>query len=135
MHLRDMGVDPRDIYIENRAEHSTENVFYSMEIARNAGFAKVAVATDPMQSRMISFLLRKLDLDVDYLPADIATVGREYWKGFDRKVDARPAMVSNFVPLKDREERTERMKGTKGEKYLLRLKEEHDAPSVSSSAQ
>jgi len=135
MHLREMGVDPRDIYIENRAEHSTENVFYAMEIARNAGFNKVAVATDPMQSRMISFLLRKTDLELDYLPADVATVGSEYWREFGRKVDARPAMVSNFVPLKEREERTERMKGTRGEKYLLRLKEEHQTPSVSSSTQ
>jgi uncharacterized SAM-binding protein YcdF (DUF218 family) len=133
MHLREMGVDPRDIYIENRAEHSTENVFYSLEIARNAGFKKVAVATDPWQSRMISFLMRKTDLEVDYLPADVATVGSEYWRAFGRKVDARPAMVSNFVPLKEREERTERMRGTKGEKYLLRLKEEHEAPSETSS--
>lgn len=133
IHLREMGVNPRNIYIENRAEHSTENVFYSLELARNAGFSRIAVATDPMHSRMISFLLRKSGLDVDYLPADIATVGTMYWKYFDHTVDASPAMVKNFVPLKEREERTERMKGTKGEKYAKRMEEELNAPKVSST--
>jgi len=133
IHLREMGVNPRNIYIENRAEHSTENVFYSLEVARNAGFTKVAVATDPMHSRMISFLLRKHDLGVQYLPADIVMVARMYWRRFDRTVDASPALINNFVPLKEREDRTQRMRGTKGEKYLKRLEEERDAPKVSSS--
>lgn len=131
LYLKKLGVDPRHILIENKAEHSTENVFYSLELARNHGFEKVAVATDPMQSRMISFLLRKVDVPVDYLPADLATLGRLYWRRFDTRIDGSPAYVSNFVPLKERENRKERMKGTRGEKYLKKLDEERNSPSVS----
>ncbi|MCF8258987.1 MAG: YdcF family protein, partial [Flavobacteriales bacterium] len=124
LYLKELGVDPHHIIIENRAEHSTENVFYSMELARHHGFERVAVATDPMQSRMIAFLLRKADVPVDYLPTDIATIARTYWSRFDTRIDGSPAFVSNFVPLKVREERKERMKGTRGEKYFERLEEE-----------
>lgn len=131
IHLKKLGVDPRHIIIENKAEHSTENVFYSLELADHLGFTKVAVATDPMQSRMISFLLRKSGLDIDYLPTDIATIGRMYWKKFDASIDATPAYVNNFIPLKERENRKERMRGTRGEKYMERLTEERESPSVS----
>ncbi len=131
IHLKNLGVDPRHIFIENKAEHSTENVLYSMELASHLGFERIAVATDPMQSRMISFLLRKSDVEVDYLPADIATVGRMYWRRFDARIDASPAFVANFVPLKERENRKQRMKGTRGEKYRERMEEERNSPSVS----
>jgi len=132
LYLKKLGVNPHHIIIENKAEHSTENIFYSLELARHHGFERVAVATDPMQSRMISFLLRKSDVNIDYLPADLKTLGMNYWRRFDTRVDGSSAYVSNFVPLKEREDRKQRMKGTRGEKYLQKMQEEQDAPSVSS---
>ncbi len=129
--LQKLGVDPRHIIIENRAEHSTENVFYSLELAHNHGFSKVAVATDPMQHLMLEFLLRKVDLDIDYLPTDLSTIFFAYRKSFDMSIDGTPAYVSNFVPLKERENRRERMRGTRGEKYLEALQENNAAPAVS----
>jgi uncharacterized SAM-binding protein YcdF (DUF218 family) len=129
--LQKLGVDPRHIIIENRAEHSTENVFYSLELAHNHGFSKVAVATDPMQHLMLEFLLRKLNLDIDYLPTDLPTIYFAYRKSFDMSIDGTPAFVSNFVPLKERENRRERMRGTRGEKYLEALQENSASPAVS----
>lgn len=130
LYLKKLGVNPRHIIIENQAEHSTENVFYSLELAKHHGFEKVALATDPMQSRMISYLLRDSDVDIDYLPADLKALGMNYWKCFHTRVDGSSAYVTNFVPLKEREERKERMKGTRGEKYLQKMQEEQDAPSI-----
>lgn len=122
--LTELGVDPKHIIIENKAEHSTENVFYSLEMARNLGFTQVAVATDPMQTLMLRFLLRKLDLPFNYEPTDIKLIGQLYWKQFDMSIDGSGAFVANFVPLKVREKRQERMRGTRGERYLERVGEE-----------
>jgi len=131
LYLKELGVNPRHIIIENKAEHSTENVFYSLELAKHHGFEKVALATDPMQSRMISYLMRDSDVEIDYLPADLRTLGMKYWKRFHTRVEGSSAYVSNFVPLKEREDRKQRMKGTRGEKYLQKMQEEQDATSVS----
>lgn len=132
LYLKQLGVNPHHIIIEKKAEHSTENVFYSLELARHHGFEKVAIATDPMQSRMISFLLRNTEVNIDYLPADLKTLGMNYWRRFDTRIDGTSAYVSNFVPLKERENRKERMKGTKGERYLQKMKKEQEIPGVSS---
>ena len=43
----EMGIPEENIFIEERAEHSTENVFYSYYIAKDLNFKKLAVASDP----------------------------------------------------------------------------------------
>ena len=53
LYLVELGIDPEHIIIEDRAEHSLENVFYSMEIAKENGFEKVAVVSDKAHSFMI----------------------------------------------------------------------------------
>lgn len=130
IYLEKLGVNPRHIIIENKAEHSTENVFYGLELARNHGFERFAVATDPMQTQMIAFLMRKVDLKIDYLPTDIKLIGMNYWKRFDMVIDGSEAYVDNFVPLKERESRKLRMQGTRGERYLDRLEQERTSPSL-----
>jgi len=122
--LCELGVNPKHIIIENKAEHSTENVFYSLEMARNLGFTNVAVATDPMQTMMLRFLLRKIELPVHYVPTDIKLIAQLYWRQFGMSIDGSGAFVDNFVPLKMREKRKERMRGTKGERYLEKVGEE-----------
>jgi uncharacterized SAM-binding protein YcdF (DUF218 family) len=129
IYLEKLGVNPRHIIIENKAEHSTENVFYGLELARNHGFERVAVATDPMQTQMLAILMRKIDLEIDYLPTDIKLIGMNYWRKFDMAIDGSGAYVDNFVPLKERESRKKRMQGTRGERYLERLEQERTSPS------
>lgn len=116
--LVELGVDPHHIIIENKAEHSTENVFYSLELAKLHGFEQVVVATDPLQTMMLQFLMRKMDVKVEYLPADLSVIGQMYWRQFNMSIDGTDAFVHNFVPLKKRESRKERMRGTRGDRYL-----------------
>ena len=118
--LQKLGVDPRHIIIENRAEHSTENVFYSLELAHNHGFSKVAVATDPFQSGMIAFLTNRDKLPVDFIPAMVETVAVKYWKTFQFNINDKAAFREDFVPLVERKDKAERKKGTQGDAYRER---------------
>ncbi len=45
-----MGFPPEHTFAETRAEHSTENVWYGMRLAKKMGFKKIALATDPFQA-------------------------------------------------------------------------------------
>jgi uncharacterized SAM-binding protein YcdF (DUF218 family) len=121
LYLKEMGVNPEHIIIEDKAEHSLENVFYSLELAKERGFETVAVATDLFQSGMIQILGRKHNLKVDYLPANIGFVISKRWKSFNGTIDYCQAYVEDFTPLKERESRRQRLEGTRGN----RLKDEN----------
>lgn len=125
--LTELGVNPKHIIIENRAEHSTENVFYSLELAKKLDLKRVAIATDPMQSKMIAYLMRNVDVEIDYLPTDLKMIFNKYQPKFDHAIDGSAAYVNNFVPLKVRENRKLRMQGTRGERYLKTIEDESTA--------
>jgi hypothetical protein len=116
MYLMGKGIPADKLILESRAEHSLENVFYSMEIAEEYGFEKVAVATDMWQSGMIQFLamVEKHDVsNVDFLPAKFNLVNR-YWKSFDFEIDHVLAHKEEFVPLVARKDKKTRRQGTHG---------------------
>jgi hypothetical protein len=116
MYLMGKGIPANALILERNAEHSLENVFYSMEIAEKYGFEKVAVATDMWQSGMIQFLamVEKHDLSkVDFLPAKFSIVNR-YWKSFEFEIDHQLAMTDDFVPLVARKDKKTRRQGTHG---------------------
>ncbi len=118
LYLEEMGVDPDHLIIERQAEHSLENVFYSLEMAKERGFEKVAVATDLFQSGMIQILGRKHNLQVDYLPANIGFVVSKRWKSFNGQIDYCLAYVDEFTPLNERETKKERLEGTRGNRWV-----------------
>lgn len=108
-----MGIPCENIFTETTAEHSTENVFYSMKMAHALNFEKIAVATDPFQ---MTFLLRKFmkreSLAVDKLPIHFGILSK--LDQTEPKVDVASAANSNFISLIEREDKAERMRGTKG---------------------
>lgn len=114
--LMEKGIPAEALILEKNAEHSLENVFYSMEIAEKYGFENVAVATDMWQSGMIQFLakLEKHDLSgVDFLPAKFRLVNR-YWKSFNFEVNHELAFSDEFIPLVERKDKETRRDGTHG---------------------
>lgn len=116
MFLMGKGIPANALILERNAEHSMENVFYSMEIAEKYGFEQVAVATDMWQSGMIQFLamIEKHDIsNVDFIPARFSIVNR-YWKSFDFEIDHQLAFKEDFVPLIARKDKKTRRKGTHG---------------------
>lgn len=114
LYLTEMGVDPEHIHIESRAEHSLENVYYGMELAKEHGFENVAVATDLFQSGMLHILGKRHKVKMEYLPAKIGFIISKRWKSFNGEIDYMQAFVADFVPLKEREDKKTRLEGTRG---------------------
>lgn len=123
---KQMGIPGEHIFVEDSAEHSTENLFYGLALSRRMGFEKVAVATDPFQSGMIAFLTNRDKLAVDFIPAKIETVATKYWNTFKFNINDRVALRENFVPLVERKDKAQRMKGTHGHSYRERQGETTD---------
>jgi uncharacterized SAM-binding protein YcdF (DUF218 family) len=116
LYLMKAGIPAEALILERNAEHSMENVFYSMEIARKYGFENVAVATDFWQSGMIMTIgkLYGHDLsDVAFLPAKFYVVNH-YWKSFEFDIDEEQAKATTFVPLVERKNKETRKLGTHG---------------------
>jgi uncharacterized SAM-binding protein YcdF (DUF218 family) len=60
MYGKAIGIPDNHIFTEEQAEHSTENIYYSYQLAQKMGFQKIAIATDPLQSLLlISFCKKK----------------------------------------------------------------------------
>lgn len=113
-----LGVDPKHIFTENRAEHSTENLYYSLLIAKEQGFKRIALATDPFQHRMLRKFAIEYGLSLDYIPIVFSKL--QQMPQPDVVIDPSSACVSkeNFIALPERESWSERMQGTRGEKIL-----------------
>ena len=108
-----MGIPAENIYAETRAEHSTENLFYSIEIAKANGFKKVALATDPYQNVMLKSFAKRKNIDVSFIPFITDTLAH-YYRGFDVKINPAVAKVHEFTALPDRESFFKRLMGTMG---------------------
>lgn len=64
----EMGIPAANIFAELKAEHSRENIFHSMQLARDLGFSKVAVATDPVQMMFLKAYVREEFPALKWLP-------------------------------------------------------------------
>ncbi|MCW3083366.1 MAG: YdcF family protein [Bacteroidetes bacterium] len=99
-------------FTETQAQHSTENIYYSVLMARKMGFKRIAVATDQYQTVILNMYIKKNCPDVEILTIDFSKIDliTAPWP----EIDASCAYVDNFVSLPDREKRGERFKGTLG---------------------
>lgn len=112
-YARALGIPDAVIYTDTLAEHSTENVYYSLLQAYNLGFDKIALATDPYQSYFMRKVFKKRKVkSLDYLPMDYDIL--EPLAKPEPMIDASSAIKQNFVPLTERESNRERWRGTMG---------------------
>lgn len=116
LYLIELGIDPDHIIIEDRAEHSLENVFYSMEIAEEHGFERVAVVSDKAHSFMLKYLAKKFDHEIsaDFIPARWRFVILNYWNEFDLNIEYEKAYQPGFVHINYKKTETQRKMGTSG---------------------
>lgn len=117
LYLIEKGIPAEALILERNAEHSMENVFYSIEIAETYGFENIAVATDLWQSGMIQMIGKRFDHDlskVDFLPAKFYLVNH-YWGSFNYEIDHELAHQLEFIPLIERKDRETRWLGTHGQ--------------------
>jgi len=97
-----MGIPATNTFIEKRAQHTTENVDYGIQLARQLGFKKIAIATDPMQSHYIRRFLDKWKLNVALVPFPLQLMPG-YYKQNVPAINPSAAFMANFVPVDKRE--------------------------------
>ncbi len=97
-----MGIPSEKTFAESRAEHSTENVDFGIQLARQLGFKKIAVATDPFQSHFIRRFIQACKINIALVPFPLQMMPL-YYKRTVPRIDAREAYVKNFVPPDKRE--------------------------------
>jgi uncharacterized SAM-binding protein YcdF (DUF218 family) len=110
-----IGIPKEHIFTETRAEHSTENIYYSYQKARKAGYKKIALASDPFQTKMLRrFIRRKVDRQVMLIPFVIDTMKVIETTMKDPEIAFDKAHHSEFRSLKKREGFWKRLTGTLG---------------------
>ena len=110
-----IGIPVDHIYTEPLAEHSTENIYYSYKKAQQLGFRKVALASDPFQTKMLRRFTRlRVSKDVGLIPMIFDTVQVLDNAIPDPVIDYNKAYVDSFVPLPERKGFWGRLQGTIG---------------------
>lgn len=117
-----LGIPPERTFSETKAEHSTENIYYSWKMARAMGFEKIALATDPYQAGLLRSFIRRYCPGMKSVPI--------VWNVIDVDEKTLPvinpssAFVSNFVPITERESFWLRLRYTMGKRIKEEVKAE-----------
>ncbi|MDH5365615.1 MAG: YdcF family protein [Cyclobacteriaceae bacterium] len=116
LHAIAIGLPSGVIYTETRAEHSTENLYYSYQLAKKMGFEKIALATDPFQTSMLTSFARRKKIKVDYLPVVLDTL--KTISKVNPNIDLSSTKMENFVSITERESTWKRWMGTLGKNIV-----------------
>lgn len=115
LYARAIGIPADHIYTETKAEHSTENIYYSYRKARLLGFEKIALASDPFQTKLLKRFTRiKVSPDVRLIPFVIDTIKKLEPEMTDPLIDHQQAFKNDFISIMQRENFWKRLKGTRG---------------------
>jgi len=113
LYAEQLGVSPDKILIEDKAEHTTENIYNSYWIAKSKGFKKIAVASDQFQSRLLmGFTNRRFKLPIAHIPFVVDTL-----KTIDKVhpvINPQSAYVDNFKSIVETQSKWHRFRGTRG---------------------
>ena len=108
----ELGVPDSNVFVENKAQHSTENLWYGYHLGKKLGFKKIALATDPFQTKMLYRFGRKHTKDVAYLPVIFDTL--KSLPHITPTIEYSKYKIENFIPLPEKESWLKRFKGTRG---------------------
>lgn len=112
-----LGIPKGNIYTETMAEHSTENIYYSYKKAKKLGFKRIALASDPFQTKMLRRFTRKIvSPEVGMLPMIFDTIRVMEPHISEPTIDFQQAFKTEFVPLPQRESFWQRFRGTQGKR-------------------
>ena len=107
-----LGVPEENVLVEDKAEHSTENLWYSYKLAKRNGLQHIALATDPFQTRMTYRFGKRRLKDLQYIPVIFDTLTTLPHP--NPTIDYKSYKIENFVPITERQSWWHRMKGTWG---------------------
>jgi len=114
LYAAQLGIPKSHIYYETRARHSTENVYYSYLIAREAGFKTIGLATDPFQSSLLrGFTRKRFGTHIYHIPFVRDSISR--YNHLEPVIDPVSAKADgNFISITDNESFWQRLRGTLG---------------------
>jgi DUF218 domain len=110
-----IGIPKENIFTESKAEHSTENIYYSYKKALKLKFQKIALASDPFQTKMLKRFTRlRVSEKVDLIPIVFDTLRAMEPAMIDPAIDYNRAFVTDFISLPERKSFWTRLQGTMG---------------------
>jgi len=122
----ELGVPRENVFIESKAEHGSENLYYSIKMADSLGFENIALATDPYQGSLMFKHNRKFGFDLPYLPVIMDTL---LTFSLDTpNIDYNKAYIENFVKLDDRVGGLEKYQNSMGRRVKKAMKAEKNQP-------
>jgi hypothetical protein len=117
-----LGIPSDRTFAEVRAEHSTENVYYALKMAREMGFNTVALATDPFQSLALRGFIRENCPEVEFVPLVFNKIKRS--NETLPAIDLSDVTASDFVSIVARESFRQRWDGTRGKRVIAELNQQ-----------
>jgi uncharacterized SAM-binding protein YcdF (DUF218 family) len=118
-----LGIPSNHTFAETRAEHSTENVYYSWKMAKQMGFQKIALVSDPFQSRLLRSFAKKYCPGIKAIPVVFDQLQIDDDKPLPR-IDTTTAFRPDFVSIMHRESFWQRFTGTMGRRIKDEVKAE-----------
>jgi hypothetical protein len=110
-----IGIPEKHVFSEIKAEHSTENLYYSYYKSKKIGFSNVALATDPFQAKQLRRYARvKVDESVGIIPIVFDTLKTMQPRMITPEINYKQAYNKHFVPITSRESFWKRFRGTMG---------------------
>ena len=114
----ELGIPDSNVFMELTARHSTENVYYSYKKAKKLGFNKIALATDPFQSKSLKkFIKKRLNDSVGIIPFYYDSLGKMNINLTDYEIVDSLAITSDFKDIKE-EPKLKRLRGTLGKEII-----------------
>jgi hypothetical protein len=136
MYAQAIGIPRENIFTETKAEHSTENVYYSYKKAKQLGFQKMAVASDPFQTKLLrKFTRKKVSPDIALIPFVVDTLKQIQPQMEDPEIDYQQVFVPDFKSITRRESFWKRLKGTMGKNIDKNAYNKEDGKSEKSESQ
>jgi uncharacterized SAM-binding protein YcdF (DUF218 family) len=118
LYAQKLGVSPEHIFYDTLAKHSTENVYYSYKLAKQLGYKKVALATDPFQSVMLKgFTRKRFQSHIQHIPVIFDLI--KPMNNLNPSIDADVAFKPSFKSIVETESLPYRLMGTMGKQIDL----------------
>lgn len=115
MYAEAIGIPKEHIFLETKAEHSTENIYYSYKKAKKMGFNTIALASDMFQTKSLRrFAHKKLSPEIGMIPWVMPIIRKMDPTMITPEIDYQKAFKDSFVSIKKRESFFKRLRGTGG---------------------
>jgi uncharacterized SAM-binding protein YcdF (DUF218 family) len=112
LYAEKLGIPEQDIYTEEKAEHSTENIWNSYKMAKVKGYEKIAMASDPFQTNLMYRFGKKRTKGLAFLPVLFDTL--RTLPHDTPTINYQSIKIENFISLPERESKWKRFRGTRG---------------------